>query len=296
MDTPTHEEREVKERWIPHGTNRLFCREYPGRDPAIVLMHGFPDDLHLYDRLIPHLPEDHRVVAFDFLGWGSSDKPLPYPYTADRQITDVAAVVEGLQLERVVLVVHDSSGPPGIDWALDHPDRVAGLVLLNTYYSPMRGMRPPEAILLFSNPITGPVARRVSAITIKIGEGGFNRALFRWQIGRFMSDSEVREEVVAQLWSSFVPAFPAFARLNADLIRALRDRVGRLPELRAFEPPVAVVFGAEDPYLNPRVAERFHELFGKSSLDLIDGANHYVQVDKPAQVAAIIENLVSTGT
>ena len=101
---------------------------------------------------------------------------------------------------------------------------------------------------------------------------------------------------MAQLWPSFVQAFPAFARLNADLFRAIRDRVGRFPELRTFEPPVAVVFGADDPYLNPRVAERFHELFAKSSLDLIDGANHYVQVDKPAQVAAIIENLVSTRT
>jgi len=124
--------------------------------------------------------------------------------------------------------------------------------------------------------------------------GGLNRALFRWQVRRFMSDSEVREEVVAQLYPSFVHAFPAFARLNADLITAMRDRVGRLPELRAFEPPVAVVFGNEDPYLNPRVAQRFHELFAKSSLDLIDGANHYVQVDKPAQVAAIIETVVST--
>ena len=46
----------------------------PGRGPAIVLMHGFPDDLHLYDRLVPELA-GRRVVSFDFLGWGASDKP-----------------------------------------------------------------------------------------------------------------------------------------------------------------------------------------------------------------------------
>ncbi len=142
--------------------------------------------------------------------------------------------------------------------------------------------------MLFSNPITGPVLRRVPA------KSRFNRALYHWQVGRFMSDSEVRDEVVAQMWPAFVQAFPAFARLNADLIRAMRDRMGRFPELRAFEPPVAVVFGNEDPYLNRRVAKGFHELFAKSTLDLIDGAYHYVQVDKPAQVAAIIDNLVST--
>jgi pimeloyl-ACP methyl ester carboxylesterase len=50
------------------------------------------------------------------------------------------------------LVAHDASGPPAIDWALAHPDRVAGLVLLNTYYCEMPTLRPPEAIWLFSTP------------------------------------------------------------------------------------------------------------------------------------------------
>ena len=43
-----------------------------------MLMHGFPDNLHLYDRLVPHLTPPRRVVLFDFLGWGSSDKPAGY--------------------------------------------------------------------------------------------------------------------------------------------------------------------------------------------------------------------------
>jgi len=45
-------------------------------------MHGFPDNLHLYDRLSPYLSPPRRVIAFDFLGWGASDKPHGYPYTA----------------------------------------------------------------------------------------------------------------------------------------------------------------------------------------------------------------------
>lgn len=51
----------------------------PGDEPAIVLMHGFPDDRHLYDRVQPLL-DGRRVVAFDFLGRGRSDKPTGYPY------------------------------------------------------------------------------------------------------------------------------------------------------------------------------------------------------------------------
>ena len=46
-----------------------------------MLMHGFPDDLHLYDRRVPELA-GRRLVSFDFLGWGASDEPRRYPYNA----------------------------------------------------------------------------------------------------------------------------------------------------------------------------------------------------------------------
>src|SRR2546421_3158074 len=135
------------DRFVRRGPYRIHVRERAGDDPAIVLMHGFPDNHHLYDRLVPHLPGRH-VVTFDFLGWGESDKPSKYDYTFANQEGDVDAVVNGLGLDRVLLVVHDASGPSGINWALDHADRVAGIVALNTFYSlvPDAPPNPPEAI------------------------------------------------------------------------------------------------------------------------------------------------------
>ena len=86
---------EYKEHTVPRGRYRIYAREYAGEEPAIVLMHGFPDNLHLYDRLVPHL-SGRRVVLFDFLGWGRSEKPEGYPYTADNQTRDLDAVIEHL--------------------------------------------------------------------------------------------------------------------------------------------------------------------------------------------------------
>jgi hypothetical protein len=60
-----------------------------------------------------------------------------------------------------MLVAHDASGPPAIDWTLAHLERVSALVLLNTYYNAMKTLRPPEAILLFSAPILRNIARTV---------------------------------------------------------------------------------------------------------------------------------------
>jgi pimeloyl-ACP methyl ester carboxylesterase len=122
-----------EERWADRDQHRIYLRDYPGEEPAIALMHGFPDNLHLYDRLVPLLNPPRRVVTFDFLGWGRSDKPAGYPYTASNQTGDLDVVLGQLGLDRVMLVAHDASGPPAIDWALDNPARVSALVLLNTY-------------------------------------------------------------------------------------------------------------------------------------------------------------------
>src|SRR5215217_7113472 len=160
-----------REHRVRRGPHHLYARDYPGRKPAIVLMHGFPDDLHLYD----------------LLGWGASDKPTGYPYTATNQTGDLDAVIQQLQLGSVVLVAHDASGPPAITWALDHPDRVAGLVLLNTYYAPMPELRTPEAIWLFSTPVVRSVARPLSRL---FGDLLFRR-MYRWQVGRFFRDAQL---------------------------------------------------------------------------------------------------------
>ena len=104
-----------QETLVHHGQHRIYVRDYPGEDPPIVLMHGFPDNLHLYDRLVPHLTPPRRLVLFDFLGWGSSDKPAGYPYTTVNQVGDIDAVITQLKLGPAILVVHDASGPPGID-------------------------------------------------------------------------------------------------------------------------------------------------------------------------------------
>ena len=99
---------EYSESFVLRGPYRIRVREYGGEGPAVVLMHGFPDNLHLYDRLVPRL-SGRRVVTFDFLGWGGSDKPEGYPYTADNQTRDLDAVIGHLGLDSVVLVAHDAS-------------------------------------------------------------------------------------------------------------------------------------------------------------------------------------------
>jgi pimeloyl-ACP methyl ester carboxylesterase len=274
------------EAYVNRDGHRIYVREYPGEGPATVLMHGFPDNLHLYDRLIRHL-SPRRLVTFDFLGWGKSDKPADYAYTTNNQGLEIDAVIKQRNLGQVVLVAHDASGPPAIDWALDNSDQVAALVLLNTYYCDMPTLKSPEAIWLFSTPVVRNVARPVAEM--------FDHWLFRrmywWQVGKFFRDAEVRDEFIPLLYQQFdeVPsARPAFFGLNEDLLPMIHARSKIIPKLKEFKRPVRIIFGAADPYLNKGVAHKFNELFPTSDLFLIPGARHFVQMDEPEEVARLI--------
>jgi pimeloyl-ACP methyl ester carboxylesterase len=278
-----------REAQVQRGRHRIYAREYPGQDPPVVLLHGFPDNLHLYDRLVPHLHPPRRVVAFDFLGWGASDKPTGYRYTATNQTGDLDAVIDQLELEQVVLVAHDASGPPAIDWALAHADRVAALVLLNTYYGWTRTLRRPQAIFLYSTPILRNLARAVASRFDVL-----DRSLYQWQVGRFIHDPAVRKELVPLLYDGFRSARPAFWSLNNDLIGTVISRRKSISKMRGFTRPVRIIFGAADPYLNSGVAKRFHELFPTSELFLLPSARHYVQVDQPEEVAGLILSTPTT--
>jgi pimeloyl-ACP methyl ester carboxylesterase len=141
------------ETYIPREIGRVYARDYAGAGPAFVLMHGFPDNLRIYDDLIPCLTAaGRRVVAFDFLGFGASDKPAGATYSFKQQLGDLEAVVRALDLGKVVLVAHDSSGIAAVNFAVEHPDKVESLCILNSAYDDSPINIWPEMIVLFADP------------------------------------------------------------------------------------------------------------------------------------------------
>jgi haloalkane dehalogenase len=137
---------------VPTAGGTIYVRDYLGNGPAFVMLHGFPDNGHIYDDLIPHLVRGgRRAITIDFLGFGASDKPEGAQYSFAQQRGDVEAVLDTLQLEKVVLVGHDAGGPAALNLSLFHPERVASVVLMNVFYGEAPGLLVPELIELFSH-------------------------------------------------------------------------------------------------------------------------------------------------
>ena len=279
------------EHQVPRDGFKLYAREFGaahrGKGPTIFLMHGFPDSLHLYDLVAPRLARSRHVVSFDFLGWGRSDKPADHRYDVASLRRDIDAVVDHFKVKEMVFVVHDSSGQPGIDWALDNEDRIAGLVLLNTYYSPIAALKPPEAIARFSEDGWW---RDIQVFGAMRSDSLWQSGVME-QLGKFTQSDEVRRVQVRVFAHQALGIRPAFFGLNRVLRAEVAKRAKSVPRLKAFRKPVRIVFGAGDPYLNADVGRAFHTLFPGSELFLVDDAMHYVQLDQPEEVAALVLGL-----
>jgi len=106
-----------------------------GRGRPIVLCHGNPSWGYLYRHFIsPLVAAGYRVIVPDHLGFGRSDKPDDAAlYHIDRHARRLDALLQSLDLRDATVVVHDWGGPLGLYWATQHPDRVRGLGLFNTF-------------------------------------------------------------------------------------------------------------------------------------------------------------------
>jgi pimeloyl-ACP methyl ester carboxylesterase len=278
----------VTEHRIPRPGGSLYAQEYAGAGPAFVLMHGFPDNLHIYDDLVPYLVSaGRRVVTFDFLGFGVSDKPAGAGYSFQQQLGDIEAVTDALGLGEVVLVGHDSSGIAAVNFAVEHPNRVVSLFILNSAYdnSPLTAW--PEMIVLFATPGLAALAGAIAQSPEQFGW------LLGWQKQRFEDALPVEQkehfrtflgQIIADNFTVQPSSGPAFVQLTAQFFDELSRNSGRLRLVEALDVPVKVIWGEFDPYFPVEMGKERASHFRNASFHLI-AAGHWLQSDAPDAVA-----------
>ncbi len=253
-----------------------------GDGAPVLLLHGEPTSSFLWRNIIPQLPG--RKVAPDLIGFGRSDKPEDVGwYSYDRHVDSIARLVEELDLRDLTLVVHDWGGPIGLRVAVEHPERFERLVILNTGIG---GGRPPSETWLRFRQV---VRELGGALDIgRLVEAGTVQGL----------PDDVREAYDAAFPTpeskAGVLAFPELVPTGPD--HPNTEPMNRVLEaMTKWEKPTLVVWGAEDTVLPFRFAERFVELIpGAHEPVLIEGASHFLQEDKPDEVAAAIRDFIAS--
>jgi haloalkane dehalogenase len=245
-----------------------------GSGDTVLLLHGEPTWGFLYRKMIPRLSEVARVVAPDYFGFGRSDKPTRLEnYSYDFHSASLERFVDELGLRDVTLVVQDWGGPLGFRLAVERPDAVARLVILNTGIG---AGAPSEQWLRFRE-----FMRRVGT------------ELIPGQLIRITCVTEIDEAVLDAYNAPFptpeskagVLAFPELVPTEPDhpsAAKMLEVRAG----LERWEKPALVLFSDSDPIFTPAAAERLaSRIPGAGPAEIVQGAGHFLQEEKGEEIA-----------
>jgi pimeloyl-ACP methyl ester carboxylesterase len=124
-----------------------------GAGPAIVLLHGTSASLHTWDGWAAHLAADHRVVRFDLPAFGLTGPNRSRDYSIAAYVAFVERMVESLDVDRFVLAGNSLGGRIAWQYALEHPDRLRGLILVDAVGYPIQARDPPLAFVIARLPL-----------------------------------------------------------------------------------------------------------------------------------------------
>jgi haloalkane dehalogenase len=249
-----------------------------GDGAPVLFVHGEPTWSFLWRKVIPPVRDaGYRCIAPDLPGFGRSDKPVDLDwYTYDRHTAAVAALVEELDLRGATVVVHDWGGPIGLRLAVEHPDRVERLVILDTGLFTGR-QRMTEAWMRFRA-----FVERTEDLPVSL--------LVRRGCARDPGDE------VAGAYDAPFPnaaskagarAFPLILPISPEMPGGeAGQRV--LDALRADQRPKLTLWADSDPVLPLETGERFAAALGTRIDHVITDAGHFLQEDAGPQIGALI--------
>jgi haloalkane dehalogenase len=255
-----------------------------GDGAPVVMWHGEPTWSFLWRKVAaPVLEAGHRVVLPDLPGFGRSDKPMdPGWYTYDRHVAVAETLLEDLDLRDATFVVHDWGGPIALRLAVEQPERVRRLVILDTGLITGR-QRMNDDWMAFKAFVERSEELPVSLLVRR----GCHR--------------DPGDEVAAAYDAPFpseaskagARAFPAILPLSPDAPGAEAGR-RTLEALREDRRPTLMLWAENDPVLPPSVGERFAAAIGREPPRRIADASHFLQEDQGPLIGATISEWLSS--
>ena len=266
-------------------------------NPPIILLHGFPESHRTWRHQIADLAQDHFVLAPDQRGFAKSSKPEGIgTYTPDKPVADMIALADRFDLERFTLVGHDWGG--AIAWmaALNHPDRVARLIIVNaphpfifqkSMFDDMAQREASQYIRAFRNT---DLERHIDSIGLS--------AFFDGSFMRHTDFEKVKDEkpIYLEQWGQpgAMTAMLNWYRASAVQVPAMDET----PERPAFldgpfpplKMPTLVIWGLGDKALLPVQLEGLEALVPDLTLEKLAGVGHFAPWEAPEKVTGAMRD------
>jgi pimeloyl-ACP methyl ester carboxylesterase len=261
----------------------------PRSGVPIVMLHGASSNLEVMRPLAERLARTHRVILLDRPGHGWSTRESFSDSTPQPQARMIAEALQKLGLGQAIIVAHSWSGALALRIALDHPDRVAGLVMLAPVAYPW-----PGGVSQYNYVVTTPVVGALLAhtVTLPLGllltDSGSSSVFAPQAMPRnFVKDSATRlllrpREFVANAW---------------DLVTLRAAMAEQAPRYGSITVPITIIAGDADKTVSTHIhSQPLARTAKNTKLIVLNGVGHMIQYAAPDLVIAEIEAMAGALT
>lgn len=250
----------------------LSYREYfSDQENVIIVVHGFLGNSYEYNDFFETMPEDfnYRVIAFDTVGFGLSDKPLDYTYTSDNQADTLIQAIDQLNIESYVLMAHSMGGEIAMRMT-QKTDKIANLMLID----------PVDPTILME-PVRIP--RLLYTVLFKnywLQRLGFNSAPYEPLPQEVFQASLIQNDMIP---SAVLQKFS----LDTDTssVESLVDSI---------EMPSLLVYGKEDIWAPPALIEVYETILSDVESHIVEDTGHLIYLENPEILRSLIINFLNS--
>jgi 3-oxoadipate enol-lactonase len=236
-----------------------------GEATPIVFLHGVGSDKSVWHPQLDHFGRTRRAIAFDYPGYGDSD-PAPEGTTRDDYASAIISAMHELGVDRAHICGLSLGGVVAIAMHHADPQRCASLILADTFAVHPNGPAIYERSLEGSRDLRTMAEARVDVLLAQ------------------PADPEVRREVV----DTMARIDPAAYRIGAEAVW-LADQRGRALEIRV---PALVLVGDEDLVTPPDLSKELADLIPNARMQVMSGAGHLGNIEKPADFNATLDQFL----
>ena len=254
--------------------------------PTLLLLHGFGSSVFSWRKVTQTLSEQGRVIAFDRPGFGLSERPAvteaQNPYTPETQVALSLGLLDELGVDKAILVGNSAGGAVAVNFALEYPERVAGLVLVDPA---LQSGGPPGLVRALFNT---PQATRIGPYLMRPfgDEAGLELLRRAYADPSRLTDADIagyRQPLKANNWDS---ALWEVTKANRPY-----DLFARLPELKV---PTLVVSGAEDDIVPLEQSKRASSAVEGAELKVLEDCGHVPQEECPKKFLGAVTPWLNT--
>jgi pimeloyl-ACP methyl ester carboxylesterase len=274
----------ILENFIEVGALKWFYRQVnPNQETdqaPVILLHGLPAHSYTWRQLLTSLEEyQFTAIAPDWIGSGLSTKPSTreFAYNPTAYCQALADLIQALEFPKISLIVQGFLGSVGIKYALENPDKIERLIILNTPLS--TDIKLPWTMKQWGFPLVGEMATQDPLLVDRTLESGS---------GFVISDADLAIFRQPYLKTSAVGRSLVATIRNLNLSQSMAEiETG----LKNFEQPILFIWGMDDPWLSSTTVEK---LATKSGVELVSfaEAKHYPQEHWFKEINPIIINFL----